>query len=251
VDIQGYHNLFTIITLLRKILAWKKVWDKNALGYTSVANLVEARTCTGDDSFWLPMPSKPHGLGWVETHRAWEILLIPKEEKRNQQLDCPNLITWPYKNTPCQVEIPMLFRKFSQAPVAHACNPHYSGGRDQEDHGLKLAQASSLRDPISKKLITRKDWWSGLCCRPWVQALVPPKKKKKKIQRTGNVGQWQSSCLLDEQGPGFDSKHHQSINQLIRRKFTEKGQAEDKNHAMLEDVYEMTKHGKIPSRYMF
>jgi hypothetical protein len=25
------------------------------------------------------------------------------------------------------------------APVAHACNPSYSGGRDQEDHGLKPA----------------------------------------------------------------------------------------------------------------
>jgi hypothetical protein len=34
--------------------------------------------------------------------------------------------------------------------VAHACNPSYSGGRDQEDHGLKPAQANSLRDPISK-----------------------------------------------------------------------------------------------------
>jgi hypothetical protein len=35
--------------------------------------------------------------------------------------------------------------------VAHACNPSYSGGTDQEDHGLKPAWANSLRDPISKK----------------------------------------------------------------------------------------------------
>jgi hypothetical protein len=28
--------------------------------------------------------------------------------------------------------------------VAHACNPSYSGGRDQEDHGLKPAWANSL-----------------------------------------------------------------------------------------------------------
>jgi hypothetical protein len=34
--------------------------------------------------------------------------------------------------------------------VAHACNPSYSGGRDQEDHGLKPAWENSLRDPISK-----------------------------------------------------------------------------------------------------
>jgi hypothetical protein len=31
--------------------------------------------------------------------------------------------------------------------VAPTCNPNYSGGRDQEDHGLKPALANSLRDP--------------------------------------------------------------------------------------------------------
>jgi hypothetical protein len=36
-------------------------------------------------------------------------------------------------------------------PVAHTCNPSYSGGRGQEDHGLKPAQENSLPDPISKK----------------------------------------------------------------------------------------------------
>jgi hypothetical protein len=34
--------------------------------------------------------------------------------------------------------------------VAQACNPSYSGGRDQEDHSSKLAWANSLQDPISK-----------------------------------------------------------------------------------------------------
>jgi hypothetical protein len=28
--------------------------------------------------------------------------------------------------------------------VAHTCNPSYSAGRDQEDHGSKPAQANSL-----------------------------------------------------------------------------------------------------------
>jgi hypothetical protein len=32
----------------------------------------------------------------------------------------------------------------SQTPVAHTCNPSYSGGRDQEDGGLKPAWANSL-----------------------------------------------------------------------------------------------------------
>jgi hypothetical protein len=40
--------------------------------------------------------------------------------------------------------------------VAHACNPSYSGGRDQEDHSSKPAQANSLQDPISKLPITKR-----------------------------------------------------------------------------------------------
>jgi hypothetical protein len=31
----------------------------------------------------------------------------------------------------------------SQAPVAHPCNPSYSGGRDQEDSGSKPTWANS------------------------------------------------------------------------------------------------------------
>jgi hypothetical protein len=32
----------------------------------------------------------------------------------------------------------------SQVPVAHACNPSYSGGRDQEDCSLRPGWANSL-----------------------------------------------------------------------------------------------------------
>jgi hypothetical protein len=46
----------------------------------------------------------------------------------------------------------------SQAPVAHTCNPSYLGGRDQEDQGSKPAWANSLRDPISKILVTKQCW---------------------------------------------------------------------------------------------
>jgi hypothetical protein len=35
--------------------------------------------------------------------------------------------------------------------VAHACNPSYSGGRDQEHGGSKLAWANSLRKNYHKK----------------------------------------------------------------------------------------------------
>jgi hypothetical protein len=42
--------------------------------------------------------------------------------------------------------------KGNPAPVAHACNPSYSGGRNQEDHSSKPARANSSRDPILKNL---------------------------------------------------------------------------------------------------
>jgi hypothetical protein len=38
-------------------------------------------------------------------------------------------------------------------PVAHTCNPSYSGGRDQEDHGSKPVQANSPGNPTSKEPI--------------------------------------------------------------------------------------------------
>jgi hypothetical protein len=34
--------------------------------------------------------------------------------------------------------------------MAHACNPSYSGGRDQEDHCLKPARANSWRPFFEK-----------------------------------------------------------------------------------------------------
>jgi hypothetical protein len=34
--------------------------------------------------------------------------------------------------------------------VTHACNPNYLGGRNEEDFGLRPAQANSLWDRISK-----------------------------------------------------------------------------------------------------
>jgi hypothetical protein len=40
------------------------------------------------------------------------------------------------------------FKKYSQVPVAHSCNPSYSGGRDQEDQVSKLDWPNSSRDLI-------------------------------------------------------------------------------------------------------
>jgi hypothetical protein len=48
----------------------------------------------------------------------------------------------------------------SREPMAHTCNPSYSGGRAQEDHISKLDWVNSLQDPISKIPRTKKGWWS-------------------------------------------------------------------------------------------
>jgi hypothetical protein len=70
--------------------------------------------------------------------------------------------------------------------VAHAYNPSYSGARGQEDRASKPTLANSLQDPILKKPIMRKGWWSGSRCRPRVQAPVLQKKKKKKKKKKSN-----------------------------------------------------------------
>jgi hypothetical protein len=46
-------------------------------------------------------------------------------------------------------------------PEAHAYNPSYSGGRDQEDHGSKPVQANSSMRPYLEKPFTKTGWWSG------------------------------------------------------------------------------------------
>jgi hypothetical protein len=52
----------------------------------------------------------------------------------------------------------LIFKRgeLSGAPVTHACIPSYSGGRDQEDCGLKPAQANSSCDPHLKKTLHKK-----------------------------------------------------------------------------------------------
>jgi hypothetical protein len=44
----------------------------------------------------------------------------------------------------------------ARVPVDHACNPSYSGGRDQEDRSSKPARAKTSEDPILKTPNTKK-----------------------------------------------------------------------------------------------
>jgi hypothetical protein len=50
----------------------------------------------------------------------------------------------------------------SQAGVAHACNPSYSGGRDQEDHGSKPAWGNKFLRPYLKNTHHQKGLVEGL-----------------------------------------------------------------------------------------
>jgi hypothetical protein len=43
-----------------------------------------------------------------------------------------------------------------QVLVAQACNPSYSGGRDQENQGSKTAQANSSTRPYLEKTLHKK-----------------------------------------------------------------------------------------------
>jgi hypothetical protein len=61
--------------------------------------------------------------------------------------------------------------------VAHACNPSYSRGRDQEDGGSKPTWANSLRDPILKIYFTKKGCGVAQGAGPVLQ-----KKKKKELK---------------------------------------------------------------------
>jgi hypothetical protein len=59
----------------------------------------------------------------------------------------------------------------SPVPVVHTCNPSYSGVRDQE--------VPSYQPGLLKNHTTKKGWWSGSRCRPWVQASVLQNKQIK------------------------------------------------------------------------
>jgi hypothetical protein len=77
--------------------------------------------------------------------------------------------------------------QLSQALVAHACNPSYSGGRDQEDTIQNQPQENSSQDPLLRKHNAKQSWWSSsssksaclTSIKPWVQTPKPQRKKKK------------------------------------------------------------------------
>jgi hypothetical protein len=66
---------------------------------------------------------------------------------------------------------------FNWASVVHACNPNYSGGRDQKDCVVKTAGADSSWN-MSKKSVIKEGRQSGSRCSPWTQTTVPQNKRR-------------------------------------------------------------------------
>jgi lysozyme family protein len=65
--------------------------------------------------------------------------------------------------------------------VAHACNPDYLEGWDQEDQILRSAQENSSQDSFFK--ITKAKWTGSVAevvesTKTWVQTPVPTKKDR-------------------------------------------------------------------------
>jgi hypothetical protein len=81
--------------------------------------------------------------------------------------------------------------------MAHACNPSYSRGRDQEDCGSKPSWANSSQDPISKNHITKNWLVEWLKVKVLSSSLSTAKKKKKKKKGgRGDEGEWEGMNLI-------------------------------------------------------
>jgi hypothetical protein len=75
----------------------------------------------------LPIPTLSNGMTAAE-------ITASKTNSENTKEPPPNDSFCISSGTP----------KTSWATVAHACNPSYSGGRDQEDHNLKPASGKKF-----------------------------------------------------------------------------------------------------------
>jgi hypothetical protein len=78
--------------------------------------------------------------------------------------------------------------KMVPGTYGHACNPSYSGGREQEDHGLKPTWANSSQDPISKTLHKNRAGTVAQCEGPEFK----PQYQKKKDNK---VNECRTACI--------------------------------------------------------
>jgi hypothetical protein len=104
----------------------------------------------------------------------------------------------------------------SQVPVAHTCNPSYSGGRDQEDHGWKPPGQIVFETLTQRKKKKnhhhhhQKSWWNGSRCRPECKAQYHQKKKKswdRRIAWTQFKAAWATQSPVSKTKPKI-KKHY-------------------------------------------
>jgi hypothetical protein len=67
--------------------------------------------------------------------------------------------------------------------VGHTCNPSYSGGRDQEDHGSKTVWANSSRDPVSNNPSQERAGGVAQGVGPEIKPSTTKKKKERKKRK--------------------------------------------------------------------
>jgi hypothetical protein len=118
---------------------------------------------------------------WSGTSQSFSFFKKKRHQSGMKAHDC-NLrdVMWISSSMPARGFWDCLKSKMKRrAPLAHTHNPSYSGDRDQEDRGSNPAQANSLQDPIMKNLLLVLMEALSSRWRPWVQAPVLQKKKKK------------------------------------------------------------------------
>jgi hypothetical protein len=105
----------------------------------------------------LGLRTFPVRNGWPALKNKMKPHLLEKTEKKKKawRLDRARGMCTRYKQT-----AQFIFRvgtpKQTEKPVAHACNPSYSGGRDQEDHRSKPARENSSQSPILKNPLPKR-----------------------------------------------------------------------------------------------
>jgi hypothetical protein len=77
----------------------------------------------------------------------------------------------------------VLINERGQVPVTHTCNPSYSGGRDQDNCGLKPSQANSSMRPYLEKPFTKIGLVEWLKVKAMSSSPSTTKKKKERKRK--------------------------------------------------------------------
>jgi hypothetical protein len=127
------HNSEGSLELSRMVISAGLCWGISH-GYTQIVLGLDTKmaspTCLALEQPGLPLSpviSKPFSL---------HVYLLCDSSNRIAGLLMFLLGRFLYQSKSCQSQT----GRTNRAPVAHTCNPSYSGGRDQEERGLKPAQ---------------------------------------------------------------------------------------------------------------